>query len=75
MVAPPSLKYSPWETQAAKHERETKTISIVAVTIDQSQILGAQRLVAYHPTLIGGGSLEAEPLRLGEQLGAGQIWG
>ena len=32
-----------------------------------SKILGCQRVVAYHPPLISGRSLKAEPLRLGEQ--------
>jgi len=28
------LKYPPWETQIAKHEREAKTVRIAAATID-----------------------------------------
>ena len=32
----PLLKYPPWKTQIAKHEREAKTISIAAVSIDQN---------------------------------------
>jgi len=55
------------ETQTAKHQREAKAIRIAAPTIDQSEILGAQRVVAHHLSLIGRGSFEAEPLRLGEQ--------
>jgi hypothetical protein len=67
------LKYPPWKTQIAKHECEAKTISVAAVSIDQSQILGAKRVVAHHPALIGGGSLEAEPLRVGEQFAVGMV--
>ena len=65
------LKDPPWKTQIAQHEREAKTIRIAAATIDQSEILGAQRVVAHHPALIARGSLETEPLRLGEQF---SVW-
>ena len=61
------LKYPPWKMQIAKHEREAKTIRVAAATIDQRKILGAQRVMADHPPLIARGSLETEPLRLGEQ--------
>ena len=60
------LKCAPRKTQIAKHEREAKTVRIAAATIDQSQILGAQCVMAYHPPFIGHGSLETEPLRFGE---------
>jgi hypothetical protein len=60
------LKYPPRETQVAEHEREAKTIRIAAAPIDQSEILGIERIVAYHPALIARGSLVQEPLRLGE---------
>jgi hypothetical protein len=62
------LKYPPWKTQVAEHEREAQTIRIAAAAMDQTQILGAERVVAHHPALIAGGSLETEPLRLGKQL-------
>ena len=60
------LKYPSWETQIAKHEREAKTIRIAAAAIDQSEIVGTQRVMAGHPAFIARGSLEAEPLRLGK---------
>lgn len=56
------LKYPAWETQISKQDREAKTVRIAAAAIDQSQILGAQCVMAYHPPFIGYGSLEAEPL-------------
>ena len=60
------LQYAPRKTQIAKHQREAEAIRITAATIDQSEILGAQRVVADHLALIARGSLEAEPLAAGK---------
>jgi hypothetical protein len=65
------LKYPPWKAQRAKHERKAKTVRIAAATIDEREILRAQGVVAHHPSFIGYGSVETEPLRCGEQF---SVW-
>jgi hypothetical protein len=61
------LQYPSWKTQITKHDREAKAVPIATAATDQHQILGSKCVVAHHPALIAGGSLESESLRLGEQ--------
>jgi hypothetical protein len=61
------LEDSSRKSQVTEHHGKAETIRIAATPIDEGKILSAQSVMAHHPALIGGGSIETDPLRLGEQ--------